>query len=79
MAENDYNIIKPVESLQNIRNLNSVKRREEQKKRQNLHEQNDQETEEELDQETDEKITDPEPAENKEPSDPDSTGIDYCA
>jgi hypothetical protein len=36
MADNDYNIIKPVDGLQNIRGLTPAKRREERKRRQNL-------------------------------------------
>jgi len=38
MADNDFNIIKPVENLQNIAGLTPAKRREQRKKRQNLHE-----------------------------------------
>lgn len=36
MANNDYHIIKPVESLQNTAGLAGVKRREERKRRRNL-------------------------------------------
>ena len=35
MAENDFNMVKPVESLQNIPGLSPAKRREERKRRQN--------------------------------------------
>ncbi|MCX5635034.1 MAG: hypothetical protein NTW55_04220 [Planctomycetota bacterium] len=35
MAENDFNMVKPVESLQNISGLSPAKRREEKKRRQN--------------------------------------------
>jgi len=38
MADNDYNTIKPVQSLQNIGNVTAAKRREERKKRQNSRE-----------------------------------------
>ncbi len=38
MADNGYNIIKPVQSLQNIGNVTAAKRREERKKRQNSRE-----------------------------------------
>jgi len=38
MADNGYNIIKPVQSLQNIGNITAAKRREERKKRQNSRE-----------------------------------------
>ncbi len=34
MAENDFNMVKPVESLQNISGLTPAKRREERKRRQ---------------------------------------------
>jgi hypothetical protein len=34
MAENDFNMVKPVESLQNISGLSPAKRREERKRRQ---------------------------------------------
>jgi hypothetical protein len=37
MPDNDYNIIKPVESLENITGLTPAKRREERKRRQNMH------------------------------------------
>ena len=39
MVDSNHNIIKPVESLQNITGLTAAKRREERKKRQNPHEQ----------------------------------------
>jgi len=39
MADNDYNIIKPVENLQNVGNITAAKHREERKKRQNSHKQ----------------------------------------
>ena len=66
MANDDYNIIKPVESLQNISGLTPTKHREEKKKRQNLNEQNEEQrrladaelneaTEEEIDDEIDKK------------------------
>lgn len=36
MTDNDYNIIKPIESLRNIAGLTPAKRREERKRRQNI-------------------------------------------
>ena len=42
MADNDYNIIKPVETLQNVESLAPAKYRQGKKKQQSLHEQNDQ-------------------------------------
>ena len=77
MADNDHNIIKPVESLQNIGRLTPTKRRQERKKRQNLYEQNDQEhelAEDELNESTKEDI-DGEITENVQ----DEHSIDYCA
>jgi|GEM_PF-1086950 len=38
MADNDYNIIKPVEGLHNVGDITAAKRREERKKRQNSRE-----------------------------------------
>ena len=35
MAENDFNMVKPVESLQNISGLSPAKRREDRKRREN--------------------------------------------
>ena len=45
MADNNHNIIKPVENLQNITGLTPAKRREERKKRQNSREQKDRQRE----------------------------------
>lgn len=56
MADNDYNIIKPVEGLQNIGGLTPAKRREERKRKQNLHEQNQEESEQELNGSTEEDL-----------------------
>ncbi len=77
MADNDYNIIKPVENLQNVGNITAVKRREERKKRQNSHKQEDRQrkpAEDELNEST-EKNIDSEIAEN----DRDEHSIDYRA
>jgi len=77
MADNDYNIIKPVESLQNVGNITAAKRREERKKRQNSHKQKDRQrkpVEDELNEST-EKNIDSEIAEN----DRDEHSIDYRA
>jgi hypothetical protein len=60
MANNDYNIIKPVEGLQNIGGLTPTKHREEKKKRQNLNEQNEEQrklAEDELNKSTKENIS----------------------
>ncbi len=77
MADNDYSIIKPVESLQNVGNITAAKRREERKKRQNSHKQEDRQrrpVEDELNEST-EKNVDSEIAEN----DRDEHSIDYRA
>ena len=52
MADNDYNIIKPVQSLQNVGNITAAKRREERKKRQNRREKKQQLGENELNEST---------------------------
>jgi hypothetical protein len=44
MADNDYNIIKPVEGLHNIGGLTPVNRRQERKRKHNLHEQSKEES-----------------------------------
>ena len=77
MADNDYNIIKPVESLQNIGNIIAAKRREERKKRQNSHKQKGRQhrpVEDKLNEST-EKTIDSESAEN----DQDEHSINYHA
>jgi len=77
MADSDYNIIKPVESLQNIGNINAAKRQKERKKRQNHHQQEDRQrgpVEDEMDESTEKNINS-EIAEN----DQDEYSIDYRA
>ena len=75
MADNDFNIIKPVESLQNIAGLTPVKRRSERKRRQNLHDGEKQESEQELNELVDEQQFSNEPTENEG----EQHTIDYCA
>ena len=74
MANNDYNTIKPVGGLQNIGGLTPAKRREERKRKQNLHEQNQEESEQELNKSTEEELNN-EIAEDKG----EQHSIDYCA
>ena len=77
MADNNYNIIKPVESLQNIKDITAAKRRKERKKRQNSHKQEGRQrkpVEDELNEST-EKNVDSKIAEN----DRDEHSIDYRA
>ena len=80
MADNDFNIIKPVESLQNIAGLTPARRREERKRQRNRHEG---ETEEsaggELNELVDERTVGTESAENESEHLADDTSIDYCA
>ena len=75
MAENDYNMIKPVESLQNILRLTPTERREERKRRRGSHSGKGQVSEEEQSGVSDERSL-------SEPSAEDGTdqhSIDYCA
>ena len=77
MAEDNHNIIKPVESLQNIAGLTPAKRRQERKKQQNSREQEARQrelNEDELNQSSEEDIGS-EIAEN----DRDEHAVDYCA
>jgi len=77
MADNDYNIIKPVKNLQIAGNIAAAKRREERKKRQGSRKQEDRQrkpVEDELNELTEEDIGN-EIAEN----DQDKHSIDYRA
>jgi len=80
MTDNDSNIIKPVESLQNIAGLTPARRRKERKRRRNRHEQ---ETEEsaggELNESIDERTINTEFPENESERLADDAGIDYRA
>ncbi len=78
MEDNNNNIIKPVESLQNITGIAAAKRREERKKRQTPHEQKDAQldiTEDELNESVEEEDIGSEIAEN----DQNEHSIDYRA
>ena len=74
MADNDSNIIKPVEGLYNITGLAPTKRREQRKHRQNLREEEEQEPEQELNEPVDEQDLS-----ELNKSESDENGIDYCA
>lgn len=77
MADNEHTVIKSVEVLHNIGRLTPAQRRQERKKQQNLHRQNDQEhqsSKDELYKSTD-KNTRSKNAENEQ----DRHSIDYCA
>ena len=63
MADNDSNIIKPVEGLYNIAGVTPAKRREERKRRQNFQEEETEEPEHEPNEHLDEQDFD-EPGEN---------------
>ncbi len=71
MADNNYNIIKPVESLQNIRGLTPAKRRKEGKKQQDLHKRKEKEPEQEANEANE--------ANEAVKNDEDQHSIDYCA
>lgn len=75
MTDNDSNIVKPVEGLQNIAGLNPARRRQQRKRRQDLHKkgkQNPESAKSGLDEQNQgDKLT--------ESDNPDSVGIDYRA
>ncbi len=76
MADNEHTIIKSVEVLHNIGSLTPAQRRQERKKRQNSHGQNDQEresTKDELNKSTDKNIS------SETEDEQDRHSIDYCA
>lgn len=78
MADNDFNIIKPVEGLKNIAGLSPAKRREQRRPQQQLHKESEEEsesTEDELNESVDEQKLDSELAENQD----DQHTIDYRA
>ena len=74
MADSDYTVIKPVDSLQTIQGVTPAKRREERKQRQNAPHEHREETETEADVERDEAQT---PRTVRDDDDPHS--VDYCA
>ncbi len=73
MADYDSNLIKPVQSLQNIAGLAPAKRRKERGRRRQLPEEGTEHDE----SATDDEKTSQEHGEN--PDDRDDSGIDYCA
>jgi hypothetical protein len=75
MADKDSNIIKPVESLQNIAGLTPTRRREQRKRRRKLYNKKEQGAEQRLNDSIDEHNLPEEPAENEN----DDNTIDYCA
>jgi hypothetical protein len=75
MPDSDYNIIKPVESLHNVAGLTPAKRREERKRRRDLHKGESQESEQELNESVDEESLGNELTEDET----DQHSIDYCA
>jgi len=74
MADNNFNLIKPVENLQNVAGVTPTKRREERKQKQQMHKQNEQQ-DEELNEQTDERPLEEESLENENGT----STIDYCA
>jgi hypothetical protein len=79
MADKDLNIVKPVDGLQNIAGLTPARRREERKRRQNLHEKKQKESEQKLNESVDQQDLSNELTKNKNGDNPDDVGIDYCA
>ncbi|MHC4482367.1 MAG: hypothetical protein ACYSW4_02340 [Planctomycetota bacterium] len=75
MPDSDHNIIKPVESLHNVAGLTPAKRREERKRRRDLHKGESQESEQELNESVDEESLGNELTEDET----DQHSIDYCA
>jgi len=82
MADYDSNMIKPVEGLQSITGLTPAKRREERKRQQQFHQENEDKDEQQMNQSVEQQDMD-NPSEvlteNRANLDSDSTGIDYCA
>jgi len=79
MADKDFNIVKPVDGLQNIAGLTPARRREERKRRRNLHEKKQKESNQHPDNPLSRQDLGNEPAKNKNDDNPDGAGIDYCA
>jgi len=75
MADNNYNIIQPVESTQNIAGLTPAKRREERKRRQNLPGEHNEEPEQQPSESVDQEELNNELAEDENGQ----HSIDYCA
>ena len=80
MADNDSNVIKPVESLQNIAGLNPVERRKERKRRQQFSrtKENHPDREENTEKNTNDEILPLDSTEN-ENEHSNTGGIDFCA
>jgi hypothetical protein len=75
MADNDSNIIKPVESMQNITGLTPARRREQGKHQGNLHEEESGESEQEANGSAEEQNLSDELMSKGD----DKSTIDYCA
>ena len=75
MADNDYSLIKPAESLQNIEALTPTRRREERKRKQNLTRQKKKEPEEEPNESADQQG----PGDKLTENESEQNSIDYCA
>ena len=75
MADNNYNIIKPVESLQNIARLSPANRREERRRRRDLQRRKGQAAQEEPEGTAGQETADEGTVEDAS----DRHSIDYCA
>ena len=74
MADSNYDLIKPVENLQNVGGLTPVQQQKERKRRRNPQQQNPEEYAEDLTESVEENL-DQEAAQNQS----DGHSIDYCA
>lgn len=84
MVNDNYNMIKPVESLQNISGVTPAKRRQERKRRQNLHtehkeEPEKEESEQKLNESLDQQSLGDELADGENGQGTGQRSIDYCA
>ena len=75
MPDDNHNMIKPVESLQNIISLTPTRRREERKRRQNLHKQNKEDSQREPNDQIGEEDASSEPGQDEN----NQHSIDYRA
>ena len=75
MVDNDYNIIKPVESLKNIVGLSPTRRREQRRGRQDTNAGHNEEAEQQMSESSGQADSDSEPTEDRNGR----HSIDYCA
>ena len=78
MADESYNIIKPVEGMRNIAGPSSVDRREQRRRRRDADEHHENESEN-LDESTIDNDSDEQPKGKPMADNPEDAKIDYCA